>query len=96
MKVVHCKVESYTYYIGRPSPLGNRFTHRASKFPDVVLVSSREEAISRFEEEARNSISILREIERLPEDAILGCWCYPLRCHGDVIIKLWKEIHFKA
>jgi hypothetical protein len=23
----------------------------------------------------------------------LGCFCYPKPCHGDVIIKLWEEMH---
>lgn len=30
-------------------------------------------------------------IEGLSEDAILGCWCAPLSCHADRIVKLWKE-----
>ncbi len=21
----------------------------------------------------------------------MGCWCHPSNCHGDVLIKLWKE-----
>lgn len=24
---------------------------------------------------------------------VLGCWCKPGPCHGDVLIKLWKEKH---
>jgi hypothetical protein len=23
---------------------------------------------------------------------ILGCWCHPLPCHGDVLVKLIKEL----
>ena len=22
---------------------------------------------------------------------MLGCWCKPFRCHGDILIKLFKE-----
>jgi len=30
---------------------------------------------------------------RLPETAgkVLGCWCYPLRCHGMEILRLQQE-----
>jgi hypothetical protein len=29
----------------------------------------------------------------IPElvDKVLGCWCYPEPCHGDVLLKLVKE-----
>ena len=29
----------------------------------------------------------------LPADAVLGCFCKSKRCHGDVIVKLWHEMH---
>lgn len=32
----------------------------------------------------------------LPEDAVLGCWCAPQPCHGDVIVSMWKEMHSGA
>lgn len=93
MRVVHCKHDQYTHYIGRPSLLGNRYTHTQSKFPGMVVVGTREEAIWRFEEFARQDARTLRVIEQLPSNAVLGCWCHPQACHGDVIIKLWLEIH---
>jgi len=32
-------------------------------------------------------------MDRLHElnDKIIGCWCYPSRCHGDILSKLVKE-----
>lgn len=38
-------------------------------------------------------LAVGRAIEDLPEDAILGCFCHPKDCHGDIIIKIWKELH---
>lgn len=32
-------------------------------------------------------------IRKLPEDAVLACWCHPETCHGDVVMKIWKELH---
>ncbi|MDE1766583.1 MAG: DUF4326 domain-containing protein [Thaumarchaeota archaeon] len=93
MRVVHCKKEPYTHYIGRPSLLGNPFTH--VKYSSIVEKNceTREESINKFEDYAKMNRRILDAIYKLPEDAILGCWCKPLACHGDVIIKLWKELH---
>ena len=34
-------------------------------------------------------------MEAIPEleGMQLGCWCKPFRCHGDILIKLFKEIN---
>jgi len=85
MKVVHCKKEKHTLYIGRPTVWGNPFV--------IGKDGNREEVIKKYEEYARNNKSLMRLISVLHEDIILGCWCAPEACHGDIIIKLWKEIH---
>ena len=54
----------------------------------------RAEAIAEFEKDAKNDPALLQAIKDLPEDAVLGCWCKPAnKCHGDVILVLWKELH---
>lgn len=85
IRVVHCKRERYTHYIGRPSVFGN--PHRITK------TVTRGEAIRRFETYARNSPEVAWAIYDLPADAVLGCWCDPDACHGDMIVKLWQEFH---
>lgn len=92
MKVVHCKREPYTHYIGRPSPFQNRHTHISHSKLIPKDCETREEAIQKFEDDARKNHKLLTLISTLPEDAILGCWCKPQSCHGDVIVKLWQEI----
>ena len=47
----------------------------------------------RFEKHARRSPALLALIKALPENARLGCYCTPKPCHGDVIVKLWKELN---
>jgi hypothetical protein len=84
MKVVHCKKEPFTIYIGRPSVFGNPFV--------IGRDGTREDVISKYEIYARQSKEIMSEIERLPEDAILACWCSPKPCHGDILVKIWKEL----
>lgn len=86
MRVVHCKRESYTVYIGRPSILGNPYV--------IGTDGTRQKVIDLYEAHARQYL--MHEIAQLEDDDVLGCWCKPLDCHGDVIIKLWKEIHAQS
>ena len=83
MQVVHCKQDLYTHYIGRPSILGNPYKVGMDGFLEQVL--------EKFEAYARREL--MDEIAELPADAVLACWCKPKPCHGDVIVKLWNEIH---
>ena len=44
-----------------------------------------------YEEKIRNSPKFMLEIIEL-EGMELGCWCKPDPCHGDVLIKIFKEV----
>lgn len=92
MRVVNCKKETYTHYIGRPGTFGNPFSHR-SNTRALWRRDTREEAISAYEKYARDYQELMDAIRDLPEDSVLGCWCKPQSCHGDVIMKLWEELH---
>lgn len=85
MKVTHVKHRLFTVYIGRPSIYGNPFV--------VGKDGTRSECIKKFEKFARSNDGILNAIKKLPKDAVLGCHCSPKKCHGDVIVKLWKEMN---
>lgn len=90
MRVVHVNHEPYSVYIGRAGrgeagPLGNPFR--------LGRDGTREEVIAKFEEYARNNKAILALIKGLKRDDILGCFCKPKPCHGDVIVKLWHELN---
>ncbi|MGD9560880.1 MAG: DUF4326 domain-containing protein [Pyrinomonadaceae bacterium] len=85
--VVHCRKGRYDVYIGRPSKWGNPFTHVSDrKTKAAFIVSSREEAIRRFEEYLYSS-GLINDIEEL-RGKILACWCKPQSCHGDVLARL--------
>lgn len=94
MRVVHCKRESYDVYIGRPGPYGNCYSHLSGK--GEVLVQSREEAIRRFEEDLRVVLAgdpaALVDFLTPLAGKILGCWCAPKTCHGDVYVRLCREV----
>ncbi len=90
MTIVHCKRSPYTHYIGRTGR-GLVSIGLHNPFP-IRDEAQREAVISRFESYARQTPAVLRIISELPEDAVLGCWCTPKPCHGEVIMKLWKEL----
>lgn len=88
--VVHCKRERYDVYIGRGSKWGNPFSHvRSSKATHVV--SGREEAIERYREWVQEQPELMESLCEL-RGKVLGCWCRPKPCHGDVLLEL-IEIH---
>ena len=92
MKVVHCKREPYDVYIGRPSKWGNPFSHiKDGKTLAKYVVNTREDAISAYKEWIINGDGkhLLADLHEL-SDKVLGCWCSPKPCHGDVLMELLK------
>lgn len=94
MKVINLRKEKYTHYIGRGSIFGNPFV--------IGKDGNRGDVIIKYEKYIRNKMYSLvyltdlgKALYNLPEDAILGCFCKPQACHGDIIIKIWKELHEK-
>ena len=66
------------------SKWGNPFkVQRAEK-------NSRKNCLKRYEDHIRSDPKLFSEIMEL-EGKELGCWCKPSPCHGDILIKLFKE-----
>ncbi len=104
MRVVNVRHEGCTHYIGR---IGSYNASKHGVFCDLgnrtVLFKERERrtVVQAYEDWVRNDPGFVAQghrarIKALPEDAVLGCWCKPLACHGDVIVKLWKELNSAA
>ena len=77
-----------TLYVGRFHP---RFG--ASKFANPFKLkncSSRNECLEMYEQHIRATPQLFNAINEL-EGLELGCWCKPLACHADVLLKLFKE-----
>ena len=83
-KVVNIKKEPYQYYIGRGSKYGNPFK--------IDENNTREDVIVKYEHYIRNNEQLMNDIQEL-NGLVLGCYCKPLSCHGDVIIKIIGEIN---
>jgi hypothetical protein len=78
-------------YIGRAAP---RHGLRASKWANPYVIGrdgARDEVIAKYERRLRDERPDL--MAALPElrGKDLVCWCAPLACHGDVILRLAAE-----
>jgi len=88
--VVGCDI-----YIGRGLYQGG-WRLGASKWANPYKVDkndpkSRKEALARYESYVRSSPQLVGALPELRGKA-LGCWCSPAPCHGDILIKLFKEL----
>lgn len=86
-RVVHCKRSSHDVYIGRPSKWGNPIPV-PSKGYDRVADPLR--ILERFEEHVRSRPDLMAALPELA-GKVLGCWCAPQRCHGDVLVRMADE-----
>lgn len=78
-RVVHCKREPYDIYVGRPSKWDNPFV--------VGRDGTREQVIAKYEQWLQIQPAFLSAIPEL-KGKVLGCWCSPLPCDGDVLLRL--------
>lgn len=77
-KVVHCKREKYDVYIGRPSAWGNPFSMNSESERDAV--------VEKYKKWLMAQPRLIERAQRELRGQVLGCWCAPRRCHGDVLI----------
>ena len=82
-RIVHCKRERYDVYIGRPSKWGNPFP--VPKGYDRV--ADPERILERYEAHVRATPELMAALPELA-GKVLGCWCAPQACHGDVLLRL--------
>lgn len=90
-RVVNLSKEQYDVFIGRGSKWGNPFTHIKDKTTLAdVIVDTREEAIERYREYLAGNQELLDCLDEL-EGKILGCYCKPKSCHGDILLEFLSK-----
>ncbi len=77
--VVHCKRAAHDVYIGRPSKWGNPFVIGAN--------GSRDDVVRQYREWVLQQPELMAALGEL-KGKVLGCWCSPQSCHGDVLAEL--------
>ncbi len=84
-RVVHCNRARHHVYIGRnpkwmaPSKWGNPFV--------VGKHGARGECIALYEDWLRQNEALIAALDEL-RGLVLGCWCAPRACHGDLLLVL--------
>lgn len=86
-RVVHFKKQLYDVYIGRPGPFGNPFPLQ-SEGERLVCIEQFEKWF--LSDDSKAVEMRARALRELP-GKILGCWCRPRICHGDVIARYVDE-----
>lgn len=87
--VVNKRTHDYDVYIGRGSFWGNEWSHKKGT-KAKYKVETREQAIECYKrdlwkrlKEGSVTIEMLLELD----GQLLGCYCAPLACHGDILVK---------
>lgn len=100
-RVVHCRRETaFDWYIGRNAEHFGFEARDANLGNPYLLGNTKDEAerlrvLARFEEHARKLIASdasYRARVLACHGKILGCWCAPKACHGDILLRLAAEL----
>lgn len=87
--VVNARNAAYDVLIDRTTKWGNPFGHvRGTRAR--ILVATRAEAIAQYEAWLRTQPDLMAALPEL-KDKVLGCWCSPSGCHGDVLARLANQ-----
>lgn len=95
-------VSPYNFQIFRPSILGNPYTHIKDRNTKAkFIVNSREEAIEKYSEYFdimyKTNVQFAKTVDQIYDaykagnDVFLECYCAPLPCHGDVIVRKLRK-----
>ncbi|MGH2834418.1 MAG: DUF4326 domain-containing protein [Solirubrobacteraceae bacterium] len=78
-RVVHCLHAPHHLYIGRNSQWGNPFR--------IGRDANRSHVLAKYEQYLLQCPRLLADLPKL-EGLVLGCWCAPKPCHGDVLLRM--------
>ena len=78
--VVHCKQARYDIYIGRPTKWGNPFVLTNERDRDAI--------VDQYRKWLRTKPELVAAARKELNGKILGCWCAPRSCHGDILARV--------
>jgi hypothetical protein len=82
--IVNCRDNPhYDVFIGRPSLWGNPFK--------IGRDGTREEVIEKFRQYLKGQPHLIEIAKEHLKGKVLGCYCKPLHCHGDVWLEVLNE-----
>ena len=78
--VVHLMRTPYDVRIDRQTVWGNPFA--------IGKDGTREQVIAKYREWIMEDLVMLRRARKELRGKVLGCWCAPKACHGDVLAEI--------
>lgn len=102
MRVVNLRKEKYSVYIGRAGNGMDGYWGNPIKMnEECPLCKSthldRGSTLSCYESYLRkrleSSAAFRQTFLALVDEDILGCFCKPDACHGDIMVKIWTELN---
>lgn len=84
-------LDKQNIYIGRnmsfyvKGAIGSKWAN-----PFSVKKYGRNKCLELYESYINNNTDLYNSLDEL-KGKHLGCWCYPEKCHGDILIKLYKN-----
>lgn len=88
-KIVNMNKESYDICIGRGTKWGNPYSHLPNSRAEFIC-TSRNESIMKYKEWILNQPDLMDSLHEL-RGKILGCYCKPKSCHGDILVSLVND-----
>jgi len=80
----------YDLYIGRKNSFRGLVQSKWANPFVLNKESEREGVLLKYKNYVLRNKTLYNSLEEL-EGKTLACWCYPKRCHGDMLIELLKE-----
>jgi hypothetical protein len=67
---------------------------KASKWanPFNVKKYGRDECLKLYKKHIMENPKLMKRIRKELQGKVLGCWCKPEACHGDVLLKILEEL----
>ena len=82
-------VQGCDVYIGRACFYGGWNLNQSCWANPFTVKQYGDKAIEMYEDYIRKS-PLINDVFEL-QNKVLGCWCHPNPCHGDVLIKILNE-----
>jgi len=85
-KVVHCKKEPHDIYIGRDVPKSEMIGTKWHNPIRLTCEDERGEVLLEYKKYLLDNTKLLNDLHELT-GCVMGCWCHPCKCHGDLLLK---------
>jgi len=75
--------DEYDVYVGRGTIWGNPY--------HIGKNGSRDEVIAKYEDWIQTQPELIEKMKKELTGRCLGCYCAPLKCHGDIIVRICDD-----